>query len=486
MNNLLTLVVAAAAVYCRQLNFAHWDQGLSGSHVNKVEYEWPCQGQEGQRKALFLDLSSSSEDIRLPGWQLDRVTSPAKARMMLAQNGYEVALARVCPLKDSQRDELEDVLCDNNAPAWIVLTRTEELEDQDFCRLIYENCYDFYTLPLDGKVSFLQATLGHAYGINRLREMGEKQLSCLDECQMVGASQPIMQVFSQIRKVAAVDAPVLILGESGTGKELIARAIHQRSARRKGPFIAVNCGALPETLIQSELFGHEKGAFTGALRRKLGRFEMAQGGTVFLDEVGDLPLELQVNLLRFLQEGSIERLGGEQSLNLDVRVIAATHVDLDKAVAEGRFREDLFYRLNVLHLRVPPLRERPGDVELLARFFFQKFSLDHNSKARGLSQQALVAINQYGWPGNVREMINRIRRALVMSENRLISAEDLGLKSPKQDTRVLSLDAARQGAEREALIASLAFTQHNVSEAARLLGVSRVTLYRLMDKHQLN
>ncbi|EKE75964.1 two component sigma-54 specific, Fis family transcriptional regulator [Gallaecimonas xiamenensis 3-C-1] len=422
----------------------------------------------------------------MQGWQLDRVTSPAKARALLAENGYEVGLARVCQLGERQREELEDVLCDNRAPVWIVLTSAEDLDNQEFCRLIYENCYDFYTLPLDDKCNYLRATLGHAYGISRLKDIGERQLSSLDECQMVGASPAILQVFQQIRKVAAVEAPVLINGESGTGKELIARAIHQRSTRKRGPFVAVNCGALPDTLIQSELFGHEKGAFTGAMRRKLGRLEMAQGGTLFLDEIGDLPLEQQVNLLRFLQEGTIERLGGEGSVPLDVRVIAATHVNLEEAVAKGRFREDLYYRLNVLNMLVPPLRERIGDVELLARFFFQKFSLDHNAKAKGFSQPALMAISHYSWPGNVREMINRIRRALVMSENRLISPEDLGLNGQGGDCKVVSLEEARNQAEREAVVLSLAQTQHNVSEAARLLGVSRVTLYRLLDKHKLN
>ncbi|WKE65657.1 sigma-54 dependent transcriptional regulator [Gallaecimonas kandeliae] len=422
----------------------------------------------------------------MAGWHLDKATSPARARAMLAENGYQVGIARACQLGERQKEELEDVLCDVNAPAWIVLVSAEDLNDQDFCRLIYENCYDFYTLPLDDKSNYLKATLGHAYGITKLREMGERQLSSLDECQMVGASPAIMQVFQQIRKVAAVEAPVLIRGESGTGKELIARAIHQRSNRHRGPFVAVNCGALPDTLIQSELFGHEKGAFTGALRRKIGRFETAQGGTLFLDEIGDLPLELQVNLLRFLQEGTIERVGGEESIPIDVRVIAATHVDLEDAVAKGRFREDLYYRLNVLHMQVPPLRERPGDVELLARFYFQKFSLDHNAKAKGFSQQALMAISQHSWPGNVREMINRIRRALVMSENKLISAEDLGLESQEQQKAVISLEQARHQAEREAVILSMAHSQHNVSEAARLLGVSRVTLYRLLDKHGLN
>jgi len=253
----------------------------------------------------------------------------------------------------------------------------------------------------------------------------------------------------------------------------------------KEPFIAVNCGALPTNLIQSELFGHEKGAFTGAHQRKIGRIESAAGGTLFLDEIGDLALDLQVNLLRFLQEKTIERVGGTEKIHVDVRVIAATHVDLERAVKEGRFREDLYYRLNVLHLNVPSLREREQDIELLARFFFDKFAKEKNRNVKGFRRDTLQAMNDYEWPGNVRELINRIRRAMVMCDNRLITTADLGLERRLSQRRLTTLDEARTRAEKEAIQYSLRFNRNNVSQAARQLGVSRVTLYRLMEKYQI-
>jgi transcriptional regulator with PAS, ATPase and Fis domain len=246
----------------------------------------------------------------------------------------------------------------------------------------------------------------------------------------------------------------------------------------------VNCGALPANLIQSELFGYEKGAFTGAAARKVGHIEAAAGGTIFLDEIGDLSADLQVNLLRFLQENTIERVGSTEKLSVDVRVIAATHVNLEKAVEEGRFREDLYYRLHVLNLKVPPLRERQGDVELLARFFFDKFAKERRPALRGFSHRALGVMREHDWPGNVRELINRVRRAMVMSDKRLITPEDLGLHAGAPRRRVITLEQAREEAERGAIQSCLQRVR-NVSRAARELGISRVTLYRLMEKHGL-
>ncbi len=311
--------------------------------------------------------------------------------------------------------------------------------------------------------------------------------SAADEEQMVGTSAVMRALFNDIRKVAASSAPVLITGESGTGKELSARAIHERSARAKGPFVAVDCGSIPQTLIQSELFGFEKGAFTGAAQRRAGRIESAHGGTLFLDEVGDLPLDMQGNLLRFLQESTIQRLGSTKPLEVDARVIAATNVDLEAAVKQGKFREDLYYRLNVLRLNVPALREREGDVEVLARYFLAQFLKESKKKVIGYTTRAQEALRKHRWPGNIRELINRVRRAIVMCDGHWITPRDLDLESVAavQETFIIHLNKAREAAERKALAEALKMSDKNYSAAARMLGVSRVTLYRLLEKHQL-
>ena len=301
---------------------------------------------------------------------------------------------------------------------------------------------------------------------------------------MVGHSQAIVSLRQQISKVAATEAPVLIGGESGSGKELAARAIHNGSRRAQGPFVAVNCGAISPGLIQSELFGHERGAFTGAQLSKHGLIEAANGGTLFLDEIAELPLELQANLLRFLQERVINRVGATRSLPVDARVVAASHVDLAQAAATGRFREDLYYRLNVLPIVVPPLRERLADVPVLAQHFLQACQAGLRRRVEGFSRPALAAMMVHPWPGNVRELHNRVQRACVMTDRRLITAADLGLSDATLQAD-LGLDAVRTRAEREAVALALGRTGRNVSLAARELGVSRMTLYRLMDKHGL-
>lgn len=291
-------------------------------------------------------------------------------------------------------------------------------------------------------------------------------------------------MFRSLAKVAHNDAPVFISGESGTGKELAAQAIHEASSRRKGPFVAINCGAIPSHLVQSELFGYEKGAFTGANQRKIGWIEQAQGGTLFLDEIGDLPLESQVALLRFLQQGTITRLGGHQSIPLDLRIISATHVDLVAAQGDGRFRSDLFHRLCVLTLTIPPLRERGEDILLLANSVLAEHGHEAHRRIRGFSSCATQAMMQYTWPGNVRELINRVRRAIVMTDNRKITAEDLQLHGGVDVPRK-TLDAIREEAEREAIRTVMASHGFHVVPAARELNVSRVTLYRLMHKHNI-
>lgn len=302
---------------------------------------------------------------------------------------------------------------------------------------------------------------------------------------MIGQSQAMTRLRQHIRKVATADAPVLIHGESGSGKELAAQAVHRQSGRASGPFVAVNCGAIAASLIQSELFGHERGAFTGASQGRIGLIEAAAGGTLFLDEIGDLALDLQTNLLRFLQEHTIHKVGSSRPLRVDVRVICATHIDLSRAVAGGRFREDLFYRLSVLPLQVPALREHAADIPALAQHLLNGcLSSLPQARARGLSQGALAALMAHPWPGNVRELHNRLRRAAVMAEQTLISAADLGLEEAANES-TMALETVRSRAEREAIEMALGRGGQNLSYAARLLGISRMTLYRLKQKHGL-
>jgi len=299
---------------------------------------------------------------------------------------------------------------------------------------------------------------------------------------IIGESPSIRKLIHQIQKVAKSDAPVLLTGETGTGKELTARSIHNLSARSDGPFVAINCAALPESLVQSELFGHEKGAFTGAIQRHIGSFESASGGTIFLDEIGDMPLVLQVNLLRFLEDKVVERLGGNAKTVIDTRIIAATNERLDLAIQQGSFRKDLLYRLDVLELETPSLRERVTDIEAMANFFVSKFSIENGCHIKGFTQHALEAMTEHSWPGNVRELINRVQRALIMSEGHLITPSDLGLKVDKEVLPQTTLEESRNRAEIEAIHSALQRSHNNMSHAAHQLGISRTSLYRLMDK----
>jgi two-component system NtrC family response regulator len=289
-----------------------------------------------------------------------------------------------------------------------------------------------------------------------------------------------------VRRVGPSDVPVLITGESGTGKELVARAIHRQSSRQSEPFVPINCGAIPETLLESELFGYEKGAFTGATQQRKGRIESAQGGTLFLDEIGDIPLGLQVKLLRFLQDHSINRLGGKESIAVDARIIAATNVDLKKAISDGRFREDLYYRLCVVTIGVPSLRERESDIPLLARTFLMRFSDELKKPLKGFTPQAMEALTSYGWPGNVRELENRVKRAVVMAEGRYVIPDNLELQTPVSGvTESASLKVSRDSREKDLVRLALEKAEGNISRAAAELGISRPTLYQLLTRYGL-
>lgn len=382
----------------------------------------------------------------------------------------------------SRLDEIKAVIA-GNAAEWVALVSAKDMSKNKLCDFISEWFFDFHTMPVD--LERMLVTLGRACGMAHLREKSDKFLA--DEShELLGKSVSMRGLRKLMEKLGPTDSPVLIRGESGTGKELVARTLHRMSVRAKMPSVAINCGAIPESLIQSELFGHEKGAFTGAYQRKIGRIESADGGTLFLDEVGDLPMEMQANLLRFLQEMTIERVGGSRSISVNVRVIAATHINLEEAVTNGRFREDLYYRLNVLQVQVPPLRERMLDVPLLASHFTNLFSVETGRRPRRFSHAALLAMASHHWPGNVRELANRVRRGLVIAEGKQIEAEDIGLdRAIKQPPLLGTLEDYKLRAERQAVGDALMQYSQNLSQAARALGISRPTLYRLLHKHQL-
>jgi two-component system NtrC family response regulator len=348
---------------------------------------------------------------------------------------------------------------------------------------IAQGAYDFLSKPI--QLEELQVILRRAVHVYRLekehRELQQKLSRDAFE-RMLGSSLRMVQVFNSIRKVSSTDAPILVVGESGTGKELTAQAIHARSARKEKPFVVINCAAIPANLLESELFGHEKGAFTGAHIQRKGRFELAHEGTLFLDEIGELPLELQVKLLRFLQEHRIERVGGREEIAVDARVIAATSTNLERAMGEGRFREDLYYRLAVVVISLPPLRERNGDLELLAKAFLQRYATEHKKKVTRFSAEALRAMVQYAWPGNIRELDNRIQRAVIMAEGSTINPADLELTSPEDQRDSRGLKAAREALERDLIQRALVSSGGNISRAAAELGVTRPTLYELMEK----
>ena len=370
-------------------------------------------------------------------------------------------------------------------PLTKVIVITGQGERDNAIKAIGAGAYDFLSKPIDAEE--LKVILRRAFYLARLeRESMALRDQVADEGfeGMLGTSVQMQQVFTSIRKVATTDAPVLLLGESGTGKEMAALAVHRRSARKDGPFVAINCSAIPETLLESELFGHEKGSFTGAHVQRKGRIEAAAGGTLFLDEIGELPGAIQVKLLRFLQEQRIERVGGRGEIEIDTRVIAATNVDLNRAMTEGRFREDLYYRLAVVVIRLPSLRERTGDIEYLAKAFLRKFAHENKRKISGFSRQTLQAISRYEWPGNVREMENRIRRAVIMAEGKQISVSDLDLSAVAVASGLQgqSLKEAREHLERDIIQRSLARNKGKITAVAEDLGVSRPTLYELMEK----
>ncbi|WP_326522757.1 PEP-CTERM-box response regulator transcription factor [Sphingomonas sp.] len=353
-------------------------------------------------------------------------------------------------------------------------------------RAIGEGAWDFYAKPIDiDALGLIVARAFHVHALeaeNRRLAAGVTGETALGG--MVTAAPEMLKVTRTIERVASADLSVMLLGASGTGKELLARGVHEKSGR-KGEFVAINCAAIPETLLESELFGHEKGAFTGAVKTTEGKIEQAHGGTLFLDEIGDVPLPLQVKLLRFLQERVIERIGGRKAIPVDVRIVCATHRDIDAMVADQSFREDLYYRLAEIVVRIPSLAERPGDAGLLARHFMRKYALRMKSGVKGFAPDALAVIDAHPWSGNVRELENRVKRAVIMADGARIAAADLDLGRAEEAALPINLRAVREAADRKAIRHALARADGNISGTARILGISRPTLYDLMRTYDL-
>ena len=364
-----------------------------------------------------------------------------------------------------------------------VIIITGRSEKEHALRAVGKGAYDFFYKPIE--LDELKVVLKRAFHVSQLEQEQRdlrQRLSGDTFEGMIGTSSKMQDIFSAIRKVATTDAPVLIRGESGTGKELVARAIHRLSIRASRPFIPINCSAIPENLIESEFFGHEKGTFTGAHVQRKGRFEMAEGGTLFLDEIGDLPLTIQVKLLRFLQEKTIERVGGREQIEVDTRILAATNRDLEEAMRKSVFRDDLFYRISVINISLPPLRERSADIVLLAKTFLDRYAIESKKKIKGFSSQVIEALERYPWPGNVRELENRIKRAVIMSEGKKITLEDLEMQSVAGVKENILLKDAREHLEKELILKAITRNENNLTKAASDLGISRPTLYDLMQK----
>jgi DNA-binding NtrC family response regulator len=419
-----------------------------------------------ERTVLYV---SAAPDQRTVGalassaWQVVTATDTDEAQRAQEKTAARVGLIELPGSPTPQQLSALQACARRVKITWIALVRPGQSEEAETRQFILDHCFDFVTLPCPEHA--LLFSIGHAYGLATLRNASDTANAsdtrskrgtgkrAHGQYQMIGECEAMQELYRGIERCARTQAPVFISGESGTGKELAAQAVHNRSARARQPYVAINCAAIPATLLQAELFGHERGAFTGATEQKIGRIESAARGTLFLDEIGDMPYACQAVLLRFLQEGTIERLGSNTSIKVDVRIISATHVDLEKAVAEGRFRADLYHRLCVLRIITPALRERAQDIELLAQHAFTQYKKEAQQKIRGFSADALEALRHYDWPGNVRELFNCVRRAVVMAESPVISAADLGLR-PLPNSLDDALSDARVETDDEAKRAS--------------------------------
>lgn len=379
---------------------------------------------------------------------------------------------------------LKDIL--QLAPATKVIVVTGNDERKNAMKAVALGAYDFYQKPVD--LDILNLIIARAFQLNQLeRDNIILHKNAVEPLKgIIGTSVKMQQLSKMIEKIAPTNVTTLLLGESGTGKEVLAKAIHGLSHRSDKPFVAVNCAAIPETLLESELFGYEKGAFTGATKQTKGKIEYAEGGTFFLDEIGDLPFPLQAKLLRFIQERTIERLGGHTEIVVDVRIICATHQNIQKQIDDGMFREDLYYRINEITVNIPPLREREGDAIVIATALLRRFSDENGKNIKGFAQGAAELIENYQWPGNIRQLENKIKRAVIMADDTILTAEDLDLGEANEEKMPLNLKKVREIAETNAIKRALSYTNNHVSNAAKLLGVTRPTLYSLFTKYGIN
>ncbi|MET0093394.1 MAG: PEP-CTERM-box response regulator transcription factor [Sedimenticola sp.] len=378
---------------------------------------------------------------------------------------------------------LEEIL--SIAPDTKVIVVTGNNDHENAVNCIGQGAYDFYAKPIDQTT--LTLVVERAHKVYKLEQENRKMLQSQHHSPLDGiiASSPqMLKACRTVEKIAPSDITTLLLGESGTGKELFARALHELSSRSKKKMVSLNCAAIPGTLLESELFGYEKGAFTGAAKQTKGKIEFADGGTLFLDEIGDLPMELQPKLLRFIQERVFERVGGRQEISVDLRIVCATHQNLKELIDKGLFREDLYYRISEVTIPIPPLRDREGDAIVLAKSFVAKFNQELERSIKGFSNPAIAAIEKYDWPGNVREIESRIKRAVIMADGNQITPEDLELDDG-EEALPLNLKEVREEAERKAIIRALNYTDNNISQTAKVLGLTRPTLYTLMEKHHL-
>ena len=459
--------------------------------MKKAVSEIPTPAQQDERRVLLVeDDVGLQKQMRwaLSPYAVDVAGSRVEAMDKIANaKAYSaVVLDLGLPPDENGASEglktLDEIL--NAAPRTKVIVASGNVDRVNAVRAIAKGAFDFVAKPLDSEV--LKIILDRAVRMQELEEENKllREQSARATDGLVFGSEKMGQIAQILNRVGPMDVSVLLIGETGTGKEVMAKALHRLSPRSAQPFIAINCASIPENLLESELFGHEKGAFTGAVKRTHGKFEMADNGTLFLDEIGDMPLPLQAKLLRFLQERRLERVGGRESITVNVRLVTATNQKLEKLIAEGRFREDLYYRINDVRIDLPSLRERDGDAVLLAQYFLNGFNKAYSKHISGFTEDALAALSVHPWPGNVRELENRVKRAVIMAENKRITAQDLDLGDIKAGDRDLNLRKEVAKVEKRLAAEALALSDGNISKAAKLLGVSRPHFYSLIGHNE--